>query len=64
MQSSNLAARMEFAAPDLLVDAPRPKLRVVTNSEPQEALSVRPRTSLEFRSIVIRDHGFRHFRIF
>ncbi len=64
MSSSNLAARMEFAAPDLLSEPPRLVLRVITNDAPEQARNVRPRVSLESRTIVIRDHGFRSFRVY
>ena len=62
MSSSNLAARMELAAPDLLSEPPRAKLRVITNTEPLLVPVVRPRTSLEFRRILIRNQGLRTFR--
>ena len=64
MSSSNLAARMELAVPDLLSELPRTVLRVITNEGPQPALADRPRSSLEFRRIVIRDPGFRAFRVY
>jgi hypothetical protein len=61
MQSSNLAARMEVAAPDLLEPA-RPVLQVITNTAPlRKSL---PRASFDTRRIVIRDQGFRAFRVF
>jgi hypothetical protein len=63
MSSSNLAVRMEHTASDLLSLPPRPSLRVITNEETSEVRSIRPRTSLKTRSIVIRDQGFRLFRI-
>ena len=64
MQSSNLAARFDLVAPDLLIDPPRPKLQLIANTEPLQVRDVRPRISLEFRTIVIRDHGFRSFRVY
>ena len=64
MHQSNLATRFEVSVPDLLSEPARPKLQVITNSEPLEVRNVRPRTSLEFRAIVIRDHGFRIFRVY
>jgi hypothetical protein len=64
MQSSNLATRFEVSVPDLLSEPPRPVLQIVKNSEPLEVRTVRPRTSLEFRAIAIRDHGFRTFRVY
>jgi hypothetical protein len=64
MSSSNLAARMELAVPDLLSELPRTVLRVITNETPQLARADRPRTSLEFRRIAIRDQGFRQFRVY
>jgi hypothetical protein len=64
MQSSSLAIPFEVSVPDLLSEPPRQKLRIITNSEPLEVCNVRPRTSLEFRAIVIRDHGFRIFRVY
>jgi hypothetical protein len=64
MQSTNTAARMELAAPDLLSEPARPVLRVITNDGPLTAPSNRPRTSLEFRRIVLRDQGLRSFKVF
>jgi hypothetical protein len=64
MQSSNLAARMELAVPDLLSETPRAVLRVITNETPLLARADRPRTSLEFRSIAIHDQAFRPFRVY
>ena len=63
MSSSNLAVRMEHTASDLLSDPPRQLLRVATNDESQKVRSIRPRTTSKSRSIVIRDQGFRFFRI-
>ena len=62
MPSSNLAVRMECTAPDTLSEPPRPLLRVVTH-DASVALNSRPRTSFQFRRIVIRDQGLRTFRI-
>lgn len=64
MPSSNLAARMELAAPDLLSEPARPRLKIITSAVSQTREGARPRLSLEFRSIVIRDHGFRRFRVY
>ena len=64
MSASNLAVRIEHAALDLSVESPRPALQVITNTAPLLARSNRPRTSLEFRKILIRDHGFRSFRVY
>jgi hypothetical protein len=64
MQSSNLATRFEVSVPDLLSEPPRPVLQVIRSSELPEVRNVRPRTSLEFRAIAIRDHGFRTFRVY
>jgi len=64
MSSSNLAPRMEFAATDLLSEPPRPVLQLVTNSAHRSERDNRPRLSLEFRRILIRDSGFRLFRVY
>jgi hypothetical protein len=64
MQSSNLAERIELANSDQLVQPSQPQLRVVASNEPDQVRSVRPRLSLEFRAIVIRDQGFRAFRVY
>ena len=64
MQSSNLAERIELENTDQLSQPPQRLLRVITNNEPIQVRSVRPRLSLEFRAIVIRDHGFRAFRVY
>jgi hypothetical protein len=64
MQSSNLAARMDHAAPDLLIEALRPTLQVITNSAPFLVRKTRTRASFETRTIVIRDPGFKTFRVF
>jgi hypothetical protein len=68
MSSSNLAVSMEHTATDLLSEPPRPLIGVVTNrvdtnDESFEVPSVRLSTSFRSRSIVIRDQGFRFFRI-
>jgi len=63
MQSSNLAVRMEVAAPDLLESA-RPVLQVITNTAPLPLRKSLPRASFDTRRIVIRDQGYRAFRIF
>jgi hypothetical protein len=62
MSSSNLAVRMEHTATDLLSHPPRPLFRVVANNE-HPVQSIRPRTSFTNRKFVIRDQGFRLFRI-
>jgi hypothetical protein len=64
MPMSNTAVRMEYAAPDLLSEPPRPVLRVITNNAPIEVRDVRPRRSLDSYTIVIRDQGFRPFRVY
>ena len=63
MSMSNLAVRMELAAPDLLSEPPKPALRLVTNTAMVERDN-RPRLSLEFRRIQLRDSGFRSFRVY
>jgi hypothetical protein len=63
MQSSNLAAHMEVAAPDLL-EPTRPALQVITNTAPLLLRKSLPRPSFDTRRIVIRDQGYRMFRIF
>jgi hypothetical protein len=63
MPMSNLAVRMEHAAPDLLSEPPRPVLKVITNHAPIETRVNRPRRSLDSRTIVIRNQGFRSFRV-
>ncbi|MEJ0087975.1 MAG: hypothetical protein WDO72_20090 [Pseudomonadota bacterium] len=63
MQSSNLAARMEDAEPDLLKLA-RPALQVITNPAPAPARRNGPSVSFKTRRFAIRDQGFRTFRIF
>ena len=64
MSSSNLAERIELATPDLLSEPPRLVLQVITNTAPLVAQRSRPRVSMETRAIVIRDHGFRFFRVY
>jgi hypothetical protein len=64
MQSSNLAERIELANSDQLSQPSQRLLRVITNNEPVQVRNVRPRLSLEFRAIVIRDQGFRAFRVY
>ena len=61
MFSSNLAVRMEHTATDLLSHPPRPLLRVVANN--QRPVRSGPRLSFTNRKFVIRDQGFRYFRI-
>jgi hypothetical protein len=63
MQSSSLAARMEVADSDL-IKRTRPALKVITNSAPLMARRNGPRASFETRRIVIRDQGYRSFRVF
>ncbi len=63
MSSSNTAVRMEHTASDLLSHPPRELLRELTNDDSQEVRSLRPRTTSRSRTIVIRDQGFRFFRI-
>lgn len=64
MPSSSLAVHLEPITLDLLSQPPRPVLEVVKNPAPEAALAVRPRPSLAFRRFVIRDQGFRSFRVF
>ena len=63
MQSSNLAARMEVADSDLSIPA-RPALQVITNNAPLLLRRSLPRASFDTRRIVIRDQGYRTFRVF
>jgi len=63
MQSSNLAARMEVADSDLPNTA-RPALQVITNHAPLLLRRSLPRASFDTRRIVIRDQGYRTFRVF
>jgi hypothetical protein len=61
MSSSNLAVRMERTATDLLSQPPRPLLRIVANNE--RPVQSGPRLSFTNRKFVIRDQGFRLFRV-
>jgi hypothetical protein len=61
MSSSNLAVRMEHTATDLLSDPPRPQLRLVASNE--RPVQGGPRISFTNRKFVLRDQGFRFFRI-
>ena len=61
MSSSNLAVRMEHTATDLLSDPPRVSLRIVARNE--RPVQGGPRTSFTNRKFVIRDQGFRFFRV-
>jgi hypothetical protein len=61
MSSSNLAVRMEHTATDLLSHPPRPMLRVVASNE--RPVQGGPRLSFTNRKFVIRDQGFRLFRV-
>ena len=61
MSSSNLAVRMEHTATDLLSHPPRPQLRVVASNE--RPVQSGPRLSFTNRKFVIRDQGFRLFRV-
>jgi hypothetical protein len=61
MSSSNLAVRMEHTATDLLSHPPRVALRLVAKNE--RPVQSGPRISFTNRKFVIRDHGFRYFRI-
>jgi hypothetical protein len=63
MQSSNLAARTEVADSDLL-KRPRLALQVITNGSPRLTRRSLPRASFDTRRIVIRDPGYRSFRVF
>jgi hypothetical protein len=64
VQSSNLAVRLETLTQDALSQPPRPVLQVVTSHVPGVKLPERPKPSLAFRRFVIRDQGFRTFRVF
>ena len=60
MKSSNLAERLDFeAAEDTAGDAREKDPRDL----PPAPRAARPRRSLESRPIVIRDQGFRPFRV-
>lgn len=62
MSSSNIAVNMEHTATDQLSHPPRPSLRIVASNEhPVQAVRIRP--SLSHRKFVIRDQGFRLFRV-
>jgi hypothetical protein len=61
MSASNLAVRMEHTATDLLSHPPRPLLRAVASNE--RPVQNGPRISFTNRKFVIRDQGFRYFRI-
>jgi hypothetical protein len=61
MSSSNLAVRMEHTATDLLSNPPRVSLRIVERNE--RPVQSGPRISFTNRKFVIRDQGFRYFRI-
>lgn len=63
MQSSNFAARMEVAVSDL-PKSTRPALQVFTNTSPLLTRRSLPRASFDTRRIVIRDPGYRTFRVF
>ena len=62
MSSSNLAARMEHTATDLLSHPPRPQLSIVA-SDGKRVRSVRLSTSFRNRKFITRDQGLRYFRI-
>lgn len=62
MSSSNSAARKEVAAPQL-IEPVRPALQVITNDAPLVVRKKRARMSLQTRTIVIRDQGYRLFRV-
>jgi hypothetical protein len=61
MSSSNLAVRMEHTATDPLSQPLRPELRVVASNE--RPVQSGPRISFTNRKFVIRDQGFRPFRV-
>ena len=63
MSSSNSAVRKEAAALQL-IEPVRPALQVITNEAPLAARRKRPRASFQTRRIVIRDQGYRLFRVF
>ena len=64
MQSSNVAARREVAAPDLPLEPSRPSLQVITKHVPLLVRKPRTRSTFDTRTIVIRDQGLRTFRVF
>jgi hypothetical protein len=64
MQSSNLAVSMEHSAPEMQFEPKRPVLQVFTNDGPLQVRKIRARLTMDTRSIVIRDQGFRPFRVF
>jgi len=61
MSSSNIAVRMEHTATDLLSDPPRVSPRIDAGNE--RPVQSGPRTSFTNRKFVIRDQGFRYFRV-
>jgi len=61
MALSNLAVRMERTATDPLSDPPRVSHRIVARKG--RPVQSGPRISFTNRKFVIRDQGFRYFRI-
>ena len=61
MALSNLAVRMEHTATDPLSDLPRVSHRIVARKG--RPVQSGPRISFTNRKFVIRDQGFRYFRI-
>jgi len=62
MSSSNLAARLEQAATDVLSHPPRLEVRAAANDE-HAVKRVRRRLSFTNRKFVVRDQGLRLFRV-
>ena len=61
MSSSNIAVRMDHTATDLLSHPPRASLPIDAKNE--RPVQSGPRTSFTNRKFVIRDQGFRYFRV-
>ena len=61
MSSSNLAVRMELTTTDLLSTPPRSKPRLVSSNE--RPVQSGPRISFTNRKFLLRDQGFRYFRV-
>jgi hypothetical protein len=55
---------MEHSAPEMQFEPKRPNLQVVTNAAPQMVRKSRTLASLAKRTILIRDQGFRAFRVY
>ena len=59
VEKGAVAEPVELGALDLSTEPTHPALQVITNTAPLMASVNRPRTSLQFRRMVIRDQGFR-----